>query len=468
MRTSRYSAWILLTSCLLAQLPPVAADETLPEPAVLFPAESSQELVAPVRFQVTDALQPPAVPSVSPESVSPVPTVPSPAVPTPSAPTPSAPAPSLTPPPSARSLLATTRGTGRVRRASYRLARVPDIFGDFSWSGSAASQVNVPLFGFAFIDADVPLAGGSRRIKIGENNRALPTDRAYFVYNHFHNALEASSAPAPNAPPLTTNSFDVDRYTIGFEKIIGDSDWSIEVRMPFTGRDSVFSSSPAMPNTPALQLVGGKVGDLGLIAKRLVYLDECSVISAGVGLTNPTGSDVFSTRPGLPLMESFSIENRSFHLLPFVAAMSTPSDDWFWHGFAQLDLALNGNRVDVTNLLGPTQTFKLNDQALLHLDVGVGQWLYREDCSSSLTGLAALLELHYTTTLQDADIVPLLGGFGSLGNTLNRVDVVNLTAGLHAQFQNGLQLRFGAVVPLTGTDERFFDSELQAAVIRRF
>ena len=40
--------------------------------------------------------------------------------------------------------------------------------------------------------ADIPLAAGGRRMKISENNKALPMDRIYFNFNHFHNVVDTT------------------------------------------------------------------------------------------------------------------------------------------------------------------------------------------------------------------------------------------------------------------------------------
>ena len=46
---------------------------------------------------------------------------------------------------------------------------------------------------------------------------------------------------------------------------------------------------------------------------------------------------------------------------------------------------------------------KLTDQNLGFFDLGAGYWLYRDPDAPRLTGIAAITELHYTTSLQDAD-----------------------------------------------------------------
>jgi len=58
---------------------------------------------------------------------------------------------------------------------------------------------------------------------------------------------------------------------------------------------------------------------------------------------------------------------------------------------------------------------------------------------------------------------------GTITNPFNRIDVLNLTAGLQAELGNTTDLRVAAVMPLSeNDDERFFDTELQVQVNRRY
>jgi hypothetical protein len=112
----------------------------------------------------------------------------------------------------------------------------------------------------------------------------------------------------------------------------------------------------------------------------------------------------------------------------------------------------------------------LNDQTLFSVDVGVGRWLYRDIFAPAVTGVAAMAELHYTTTLQDADEV---GGVVdttllAFGNTLNRSDVLNLTMGLHVEIALDTSLRIGGSVPLRADPDRNYDAEVLAQIIHRF
>ena len=115
----------------------------------------------------------------------------------------------------------------------------------------------------------------------------------------------------------------------------------------------------------------------------------------------------------------------------------------------------------------------MTEQHLLIVDFSMGRWLYHDVESDGLQGIAALFELHYTTTIQNADVLgsgrdSLLGGM-ELGNLYNRLDVLNLTAGLQFQLTPLANLRVGGVVPLRSPiSDRQFDSEIQVSFNRFF
>jgi hypothetical protein len=140
----------------------------------------------------------------------------------------------------------------------------------------------------------------------------------------------------------------------------------------------------------------------------------------------------------------------------------------FYQAFAQLDIAGWGNPTEISDFRGSREIGKINDQTLLFLDATSGVWLYRNP-ESRLAGIASILELHYTTTLQDADMFATLGGRSNslliFGNSCNQFDILNGTVGVHTVLQNGTTIRVGGVFPLQdGDDNRLFDAEVQAAV----
>lgn len=339
------------------------------------------------------------------------------------------------------------------RRSLVRLARAPDMFGDFfgvGEIGAASGAIVAP-----FINSSLPLAGGGRILKVSENNKALPADRVFFQYNHFHNALHLQRFGG--GPLISSQQSAVDRYMIGWEKTLLDGCWSVELRMPL--------SSDFEATQPDAQFEGGNVGNLSVLVKRLLYRADRLAVAGGMGISTPTGSDV---RGALPLVgTTFTVHNQATHLQPYLGFLATPLDDVFLHGFAQIDVPANGNSISVTEI-GGSSTGELNDQTRLYLDLSAGTWLLQRPGCRGLTGLATVLEFHYTTTTSDADTVFSPGGtvnfFGSLPN---RYDVVNLTAGLHLELGRVSALRVGGVFPLDD-DERFFDSELMVSWNRRF
>jgi hypothetical protein len=340
---------------------------------------------------------------------------------------------------------------------SERLAGTPNMFGDlFAPEGQLVFVSPFPGSGGT---ADLPLAAGCRRAKVGENNNALPQDRVYFLYNHFQNALDEDLSQFIVGP--AQRIFSVDRYTLGVEKTFCNGCWSVELRMPLAG-ETDFA-------TPGFAISGGQVGNLAVIVKRLIYKSDTMAACVGLGIDTPTGSDV----AGNVLVTDFTVHNDAVHLLPYVGLLHKPSERFFWQGFLQLDVAANGNRIDFSDQFNGTGTFgTLKDQGLLYADLSAGYWLYHNPCARALTGFAPLVELHYTTALQDADFVTGRGYVTrsqfSFGNIANHVDMVNCTVGLHAEFASHTLCRVGGVFPLRSGDNRSFDSEVQVQVERRF
>ncbi len=330
-----------------------------------------------------------------------------------------------------------------ARNTYVRLARAPNMFGDTL--RPLASLLVTPNLA-PNTSADLALAGASN-FNAAENNRALPTDRVFFGYNGFFNAVDMIT-------PNGAQSSDIHMYKIGFEKTLLDGQWSIEARMPLL-------SSLAM-NSQVLSTDAGNVGNLSIFAKRLLVADDGNAIAAGLGFGLPTGQDLI-VQAG---QNQLRFTNEALHLMPFVAWTSAPTDDLFVNAFGQVDFAASGN--DVVSPGGVQGTF--NDQNLLHLDASLGRWLISNTGRRYLTGVAGLLELHYTSTLQDSDVINAtqagLPGFIVVAG--NRRDLLNLTSGVHVQLGPASNLRVGVVSPLRAAPDRAFDSEIQVVLNRVF
>jgi hypothetical protein len=198
----------------------------------------------------------------------------------------------------------------------------------------------------------------------------------------------------------------------------------------------------------------------------------------------------------------FEIENETWGISPFLAAAATPNDKSFINAFAQVEVPLNQSEwryrerdVDLEVLSGGaiiparanlprelqalqfdrSASGEIEDQYLLHLDVGVGHWFHRNPCRHGLNGFAGLMELHYTGTLDDADIVTvpetpirtfdaqgLVGPLPAprLGNIANQIHILNYTVGGVATIGRHTTLATAYVVPLRDGQDRTFDGEL--------
>ena len=132
-----------------------------------------------------------------------------------------------------------------------------DLFNNTGGSVGAFTTSGPPFTALA----DLPLAAASRRVKIAEDDNALPQDRVFFLYNHFENALDMHAFPSSSRSSLAERSFSVDRYTLGVEKTLLDRCWSVELRMPLAGETDF--STPLL--SPGFGVSGGSTGNLAVI-----------------------------------------------------------------------------------------------------------------------------------------------------------------------------------------------------------
>jgi hypothetical protein len=350
-----------------------------------------------------------------------------------------------------------------TRNEFVRYSKVPHMLGDSI--GIPGQLIGSPgdtsQFEGRVLTTDLPLASG-RSFRVAENNRPLPADRVYFTYHAFQNALSQSTIIPPN-PPIVLSDSNVNLYTVGLEKTLGDGVNSFEVRVPMLG---AIELDNGLGNT----VRSGTLGDITIFFKHLLYEDSQFALAAGLGIGLPTASDVTGQSFGF----DFRIHTDAVHLMPYLGAMLRPTDDWFIQSFLQLDMATNSNPVTATTGAGnPTDLLgKFTEQNLLIANLSMGRWLFQRE-EGFLQGVAAITELHYTTSVTDADNVgnvqsPFSTGF-SIANTYNRVDVLNFTAGLHFQIGPLSNLRVACAMPLRSeTENRWFDSEILVSFNRSF
>jgi hypothetical protein len=386
----------------------------------------------------------------------------------------------------------------------------PQMIGDFG-GGSLIKTVggenSNPVVGFNganVLTFPIPLAGGSRRIKIAENNQVMPEDRIYGTFNYFHNSNQAiGTGPFYDDPVTVVDSESLAQYTVGMEKTFcaWGTPFSIDVRMPFTGgvSQSVVNSDPSfLAQDSAADLDTGSMGNLSTALK--VYLLEVkqTSISGGLGMSLPTGSDAHATtflnvpnddpaNLGQPVAtyNYLDVDNSAVHLMPFLGAYRQMGNSCWLQAFTQIDVPTGGNGVQRKSGVDRNRDgileevvfdqFRIKEQTLLYADVSFGKWWYRNVCECGnpmcrcqrrgLTGVASVLELHYTGSLNDAD--PFLSD-----GAANQFDVLNLTTGLTVELNEQLRINLAGVFPLgeRGLDangrreDRFFDSELALQV----
>jgi hypothetical protein len=254
---------------------------------------------------------------------------------------------------------------------------------------------------------------------------------------------------------------------LGAEKTFFDGQTSIEVRMPFIG----------FPDTQ-LQTVGinsGNFGNLTAVFKSLLYMDDATAVGAGVAVETPTGSDTFTRLATTNLR----FRNQATHLLPYVGFVWSPGDPrWGWGdglfvtGFAQIDVNTSSGAVDVVGPTGLTSSRlgRLTDQNLGFLDIAAGYWIFRDPYAERVTGVAAVTELHYTSSLQNSDRIAgnVNGAAIVINNPGKRFDALNGTIGVQFLLFDASSLRIAGVFPIGNEDRRLFDSEVQVQFNRRF
>ncbi len=333
------------------------------------------------------------------------------------------------------------------------------MIGDFFSTGAF---IGGPTWGDNFT---LPMAGGDRRQKWSEHASPFPRNRVFFNYNIFGDAVTDSLG----------NNFSLTRYTFGLERTFNNQNQSFEVRVPFSyGLDSDQLQPLAGEGR---RLGNSEFGNITFISKALLYRDARTAWAIGTASTLPTADDAFAEATnGTTVL----VENEAFRLQPYMAFNFQPRPCGWMTFYSGAEFALNGNTVNVND--GQIIS-EFNDQHLFMIDLSFGRWLYKacEPCNR-LQGVAGIIEFHYTTTLNDTDVVQAGtipntgfngrgGGFDqgdTLANPFNRLDVLNMTSGLRFNFNNRTMVTLAGVVPLRALEERVFDAEFSLQLSRLF
>lgn len=342
--------------------------------------------------------------------------------------------------------------------SSFAVNSAPNMIGNLLSNSGFVFLQDSP--GYPQPDEDVystiAIAGGDRRFKISENMSPQPRDRVFYAFNGFQQA----------ARTVDNREIDVNRHTLGGEKTFWDRTASIEFRMPILqGLSAVQSLDGNLQNDEGVEF-----GNSTIIPKFILSDGPDYVFCTGLGINLPTARNASIRGPGNFSPPLLNIQNQAVYLSPFLGLLWAPNDTTYVMSYLQADFATSGNTITdgVGNRLG-----SLRDQNLVHFDVTVGRFLHR-DFDTRLSAIAAQLELHYTTTTQDAET--LITAQGTLGNPFNRLDLLILTGGFNFELWNTSWLTVGCAVPIRGsedvvtrqTPERPFDVELQVLFNRNF
>lgn len=358
---------------------------------------------------------------------------------------------------------------------------------------------------------DIPTPSG-RGMLVSENNSAVPRDRVYMFYNHFAGVFN-SSAYSTGLADFRAKNFDVDRWTFGFEKSFPEKNWSVEVRVPMA---STLDPSMALDVNDKAGNVDFALGNVSIILKQVLYQSERSIISAGLGIETPTSGPtrvtltdfgtVFQGGNGLLVedlirIQSLEFKNNTVNLEPFLSALYTPDDNWFFQGFLQFHIPTDRNHVtyieraddlqflqpDTNSNFGPFRLDRgVRDQAMAHLNIGMGYWL-QNGGGRLFSGVAPTVELSYSQTLEAAqqpilvpDPFPLLrqnsDGTSAgvteepvrFGNFNNYQSILSVTLGATFVTNDGSTLAVGFGLPLMSKADKVEDFQVQIQYNRRF
>ena len=256
-------------------------------------------------------------------------------------------------------------------------AGVDRYFLQLPYTASFASDIFTPAPIALFLPT--PSAGAVvGRVRLQDNNSAIPQDRVFFDYNFFHNV------------PLAANGVDVNRFAPGIERTFWYGRSSIEVRVPMAlTLNSNFTTDGAVDTSHF------EVGNTVVSQKFLLASNQDMAVACGLGLAVPTADDFnVGMVDGTELIR---VENEAFHVLPYLALLYSPQcSNFYAHVFATFDYDVNGNPVYANvDGVGLNKIGDYQDQHLLSISASMGKWIYRNNhpCRR-LNGVALTTELH--------------------------------------------------------------------------
>ena len=310
------------------------------------------------------------------------------------------------------------------------------FFYDYLLSSGLTAAVNLPN----------PSGGGLvGRNRYFENGSPIPRDRVFFTYNH------VGGYRGLNVP------FDVNRYVLGGEKTFWNGMASLEMRVPFAGT----ASSDQFANSPGT-VTATEFGNIGLLLKGLFISTPTFMASVGLGVSLPTAESARVMMGNTPFIVT---QNRTTLIQPIIGCAWAPNDRFYAQSGLQFDLDPYGNPVSAANGFGGMSRIgNLNDQKYAYFDNAVGYWLYSNQGSETLTGVALQSELHYYNSFGGADSVS--NGLLTVTDVNSGLNVLNGTTGMIFRFAERANLAVGVSYPLGG--DRYYDWSLQTQLNYQF
>lgn len=264
--------------------------------------------------------------------------------------------------------------------------------------------------------------------KVSENNSALPQDRIGFNFS--------SLQRVPIGVRFATGTIvdDVQEYRLFGEKTLLDGMVSVDFVVPvYNTSERVIGTNDEFVASPQLQ---GEFGDLAFGIKGLLHRSSKLAVSAGMRVEAPTSEEIYVN------VANTRLEDAVWHFTPYLATQWTPSQRLFANSF--LSYRLNSTSMVSTSTAG---TFKVREPTYLMVDSSLGYWWLRRPERRGLTGLASVLELHYTTSPESEPSLALQG-ISATGLSLGHTDYLNLTAGLVSRWNERISVTGAVVAPL--------------------
>ncbi len=289
------------------------------------------------------------------------------------------------------------------------------------------------------------------RTRVSGNNSPMPRTRAFFTYDRLSGAS------------LNAAGVDVNRFIPGMEFAMGkNKNSSFEFRIPC-----------AVTMSSNILLAGGtstndtQMGDIFMSYKHVLKQSNDYLISGGIAVTLPSADDL-----SLVLSDgttAMAVENRSVHLMPYMATMALWTDRLFTQSFIQVDVDATGNDVYFNDGTGLNRQGRLRDTTRLYTDTGLGYYLRRpgDNQGDWIQSIAGLYEIHYEQQLQRNDVLST-NGF-TLGSRPDGYrSTLTMSAGAAFQFQGGAALNIGYAFPVGNEADQTTDGQLRVILNRYF